>query len=81
METSNINIADNFFGMIKNLSTEVRLELISRISETLKESTKDIESSESWKSLFGAFDSDQSADEMINDLRNSRYTHRDIENL
>lgn len=81
MNTSNINIADNFFGMIKNLSVETRLELISRISESLKGATKDISSSDSWKSSFGAFDSKQSAEEIISDLRNARNTNRVIEEI
>ncbi len=81
METANINIADNYFGMIKNLSPEVRLDLISRISESLKETRINPDTSRSWKSLFGAFDSEQTADEIIMDLRESRYTNRDIEEI
>jgi hypothetical protein len=66
--------------MLKNLSADVRLELISRISNSLK-SDKAIEKSDSWKQLFGAFESSQSADELIEDLRKSRYTNREIEEL
>jgi len=59
-------IADNYFGMIKNLSPDIKLELISRISDSLREppSHKD----DSWKNLFGAYDSKQTADEIIDDL-------------
>ena len=80
MKTGNVNIADNYWGMIKNLSTDVRLELISRISNSLK-SDISVEKSDSWKLLFGAFESSQSADEIIEDLRKSRYTNREIEAL
>lgn len=80
MKAENVNIADNYWGMIKNLSADVRLELISRISISLK-SDKSIEKSDSWKTLFGAFESGQSADEIIEDLRKSRYTNREIEAL
>jgi hypothetical protein len=80
MKTGNINIADNYWGMIKNLSTDVRLELISRISNSLK-SDISVEKSDSWKLLFGAFESSQTADEIIEDLRKSRYTNREIEAL
>ena len=80
MKTENINIADNYWEMIKNLSADDRLELISRISNSLK-SGKTIEVSDSWKSLFGAFESEQSADEIIDDLRKSRNSNREIETL
>ena len=81
INTSNINIADNFFGMIKNQSIETRLDLISRISESLKNPSKHIDSSNSWKLLFGSFDSKQSAEEMITDIRNVRNTNKKIEDL
>lgn len=80
MKTGNANIADNYWGMIKNLSADVRLELISRISDSLK-SDISVEKTDSWKLLFGAFESSQSADEIIEDLRKSRYTNREIEAL
>ena len=81
MNTSNVNIADNFFGMIRNLSAETRLDLISRITESLKEPAQKKDYQDSWKSLFGAFESEQSAEEIINDLRDSRRTSRKIEDL
>jgi hypothetical protein len=78
MEAKNL-IADNYFGMIKNLSSDVKLELISRISDSLRESSS--QDNDTWKKLFGAFDSEQSAEEIIDDLRNSRFTNRQIEDL
>ena len=80
METNRIDIADNFFGMIKNLSTDVKLELISKITDSLKGTRKEFKD-DSWKELFGAWQSDQSAEEIIEDLRSSRYTNRQIEDL
>jgi len=78
MEVKNL-IADNYFGMIKNLSAEVKLELISRISDSLRGFSTP--KNDSWKKLFGAYDSKQSAEEIIEDLRNSRFTNREIEGL
>jgi len=77
MEARNL-IVDNYFEMIKNLSTDVKLELISRISDSLTD-TSGIKN-DSWKELFGAYDSEQTAEEIIDDLRKSRFTHREIEN-
>lgn len=78
MEAGN-TIVDNYFNVIKNLSPDIRLELISKISDSLR--TSKIKKDDSWKSLFGAFVSDESAEEIISHLRNSRYTERQIEDL
>lgn len=80
METNRIDIADNFFSMIKNLSADVKLELISKISNSLKGAKKEIRD-DSWKTLFGAWQSDESAEEMIEMIRASRNTNRQIEDL
>jgi hypothetical protein len=80
MKTNRIDIADNFFGMIKNLSADVKLELISKISDSLKGTKKEAKD-DSWKELFGAWQSDESAEEMIESIRASRHTNRQIEDL
>jgi hypothetical protein len=80
MKANEVNIADNFFGMLKNLSTDVKLELISKISESMKGAKAEAKDS-SWKKLYGAFESNQSADEIIKDIRSSRFTDRNIEEL
>jgi hypothetical protein len=78
MEAKNL-IVDNYFGMIKNLSADVKLELISRISDSLRKTSN--QENDSWKKLFGAFNDEQSAEEIIEDLRKSRFTNRQIEDL
>ncbi len=65
--------------MIKNLNPDIKLELISRISGSLKSSSNQV--NDSWKELFGAFGSEQSAEEIIADLRDTRFTNRKIEDL
>ncbi|MFP4026125.1 MAG: hypothetical protein ACLFVR_16510 [Thiohalospira sp.] len=80
MKTNSINIADNYFGMIKNLSVDVKLDLISKITDSLKK-TKTENTDDSWKKLFGAWESDQSAEEIIKELRASRHINRQIEDL
>lgn len=79
METNSIGIADNFFGMIKNLSADVKLELISKISNSLRGAKK--EKDDSWQKLFGAWHSDESAEDLIESIRASRHTNRQIEDL
>lgn len=78
MEARNI-IADNYFDMLKNLSPDIKLELISRMSESMR--TERTHDKESWKNLFGAFQSEHTAEEIIADLRKYRYVNREIEEL
>jgi hypothetical protein len=80
MKSNEINIADNFYGMLKNLSADVKLDLITKISESLKSSHIEAKN-DSWKKLYGAFKSDKDADEIINEIRSNRHTNRNIEDL
>lgn len=80
METNRIDIAENIFRMVKNLSADVKLELISKISDSLKETKKEVKD-DSWKKLFGAWESEESAEELIEEIRASRHTNRQIEDL
>jgi len=70
MKTENI-IADSCFNIIKDLSPDIKLELISKISDSLR--TSKVKTDDSWKSLFGAYVSDETAEEIITGLRNSRH--------
>lgn len=80
METNRIDIAENIFRMVKNLGADVKLEIISKITDSLKE-TKEETKDDSWKKLFGAWESEESAEEIIEEIRASRYTNRQIEDL
>ncbi|RUA33309.1 MAG: hypothetical protein DSY77_10605 [Bacteroidetes bacterium] len=80
MESKEIDIAENIFQIVKNLSSDVKLDLISKISKSI-ETTKDIPQDNSWKNLFGAWESDKSAEQIIEDIRADRYTNRQIEEL
>jgi hypothetical protein len=80
MEANRIDMAENIFRMVKNLSADVKLELISKITDSLKGTKKEAKD-DSWKKLFGAWESEESAEEIIEDIRASRYTNRQIEDL
>ena len=64
-------IVENYFGLIQNLNQRAKLELISRISNSMldKKGTKQ----EQLLSCFGAIVADQSADEMIESIYEARY--------
>jgi hypothetical protein len=79
MKTADLkfNLIDNYLGLLYNLSPDSKLELISKLSDSLKGSTK--HSKKSLSDLYGAFISKKSADEIITELKNSRNFNRKIE--
>ena len=66
----NIHLIDSYFGLLKNLNSDAKLELITRLSDSMKTSKK--VKGKSLKSLYGAFLSEQSADELIDDIKKAR---------
>ncbi|QRR03550.1 hypothetical protein [Dyadobacter sandarakinus] len=73
-----ISLADHYFGFLKNLDSESKLDLISKLSRSLEE----CQSGEiSLQSLFGAYQSEETADEIIAGIRSSRISNRNIEQL
>ena len=75
----NVNIADYYFAFLKNLKHDSKLDLITKLSESLKmkEKKEDI----SLQSLFGAYKSDETAEQIIAELRTSRTFNRNTESL
>ena len=79
LSTQNINLADYYFGFLKNLNQNSKLDLISKLSQSLKNSSE--VSDTSLQSLFGAYKSEETAEEIIAELRSSRVLNRNIEPL
>jgi len=79
MKATNINIIDSYIGLLNNLSPDSKLELISRLSQSLKSQKKPQE--KSIQELFGAFVSEKSAETIIEEIRQSRTFTRQIEEL
>lgn len=79
MRTSKINttIIDGYVGLLDNLSTSDKLDLISKLSDLVKTDLQKKKSS--FKESFGAFISNKSAEEQIEEIRSSRVFTRDIE--
>ncbi len=73
------NLIDSYLGLLKNLSPDSKIELISRLSDSLKDPKKPTDNS--LGNLFGAFISKESADEIITDLKGSRNFNRKTEGL
>lgn len=75
----NFNLIDSYLGLLKNLSPKSKLELISKLSDSLKGSKKPTDKSLS--DLYGAFVSKKSADEIMTELKSSRTFNRKTEGL
>ena len=68
-------LIDNYIGLINNLEPKYKLEIIEKISKSLRNREKITER----KSTFGAFISKKSAEEIIEDVRSARKFNRVIE--
>lgn len=73
-------LGNTYLGFLQNLSKEVQLDIISKWSIFLKnEEKKEDVKPDSY--FFGAWKSNQTAEEMIEDLRDSRVSTRKIMDL
>ena len=63
----NTSLIDNYFGLVKNLSPENKLTLIEKLTMTLKKDF--LNNKNSIRKSFGAWKSKNSADEIIDELR------------
>jgi len=73
----NTSIVDGYVGLLDNLSTDNKLDLISKLTASVKTDLTNKKSS--FKKAFDAFDSKKSAEEIIEEIRNSRVSTRQIE--
>ncbi|NOX86278.1 MAG: hypothetical protein GXO86_09995 [Chlorobi bacterium] len=79
MKTTDLNskFINNYFDLIKNLSLEQKLDIIEKLTKTIKGDI--VRKTKTLKKAFGAWKSEKSADEIINELRNSRHFNRHID--
>lgn len=81
MRTAEINttIVDGYVGLLHNLSTNNKLDLISKLTNSVK---TDLANKKSlFKKSFGAFESEKTAEEIIDEIRNSRVSSRQTESF
>jgi len=81
MKAADINttIIEGYLQMLDNLSPSNKLDLNSKLSASVKSDIRNKKSS--FKRAFGAFQSEKSADEIINEIRSSRTFTRQIEEI
>ena len=73
----NFNLTDSYLGLLENLSPDDKRELISKLSDSLKNSPNQVEenSNKSLDDLCGAFIFDKSSDDLLSELKSSRNNH------
>lgn len=84
MSTINISTAESaaskmYWNMLKDLSSDIKLELISRLSASLLEKKESSETSNWVSQLAGRWEDERTAEEIIADIRSSRTSNRDID--
>jgi hypothetical protein len=75
----NNTIIDGYIRLLDNLSPSNKLDLISKLTLSVKSDIA--EKKKSFYKAFGAWESKQTAEEMIREIRNSRTFNRQIEEL
>jgi hypothetical protein len=74
----NTTIVDCYFGLTQNMSNVNKKALINKLVDSIKPEDDD-EPYKNLKESFGALVTEQSAEEMIAEIRNSRLFNREIE--
>lgn len=68
-----------YWSMLKDLSVDVKLDLIARLSNSLLGKSKVTDESH-WASEFaGKWEDSRSAEEIVDDIRKSRTANREID--
>lgn len=82
MKSSDTNptLIESYYTLLKSLSPNNKLELISRLSKSMKTAKKK-EEGISLDALYGSWVSDQTADELVAELKAARNFSRKREEL
>jgi len=78
MTTTDKHIIDAYAGLFEGLSAINKIELIERLTKSLKSASGKTAKSNFYKS-FGAFESDKSAEDIISEIKSARkFRNKDI---
>ena len=72
-------VLDGYLRLAANLPFDSKLDLIAKLSAAVKVDVDSAHDKLSFKAAFGAFESEQTAEEIIAELRASRTSSRQIE--
>ncbi len=76
---TNFFLIEGYLKLLSTLDLDTRLELISKLTQTVKNDLGDRKNN--FFRSFGAWQSDETADEIIKDLRTSRSVSRQLESF
>lgn len=78
MKTDVTLIVNSYWKLLDHLSSEVKLRLIAKLSQSLVKSQVEEDKSRLADEFYGAWEDSRSAEEIIDDIRNSRVFNRHI---
>lgn len=70
MTTDNAIFIDNYFGLLSGLDRESKIQLMAKLSNSIAKESSNKE--DVVDKFFGAFETEKSAEQMIEEIRNSR---------
>ena len=81
MDTTDVNtkLIDSYIGLLKNMSSQNKLEFMLRLTETVE--TDIVAEQAMFYKAFGGWDENESADELIRTIKDSRTFNRATEEL
>ncbi|MEL7006580.1 MAG: hypothetical protein AAFN93_28230 [Bacteroidota bacterium] len=77
MDKAQKNILNLYWGLLKNLSNEWKLDLIEKLSQSVRENIDS--TTDQMELAFGAWEDERSADQLIGELTSNRRFNREIE--
>ncbi|MCB9230240.1 MAG: hypothetical protein H6581_01135 [Bacteroidia bacterium] len=78
MNTNQVLI-ESYLELLGKLGNESKLEIISRLADSMKERKES--GIKDFYDLYGAFEDEKSAEEMIEEIRNSRNFNRQVDSF
>jgi hypothetical protein len=75
MKTTSNNLINNYFVLLKSLSSDDKLELIAKLSQSMESQSKEMDTDKSWLSLFGALELEIPVEEFLADIKIERNFH------
>ena len=79
MDKANTDILDTYWGLIKTLNSSMRAILLERLQNSQEKA--ETQKRNARQRAFDSWQSHESAEELIQQLRNSRSTNRELESL
>jgi uncharacterized protein YegL len=76
--TMNESTLNKYFGVLENLDVNSKKKLIIKLTNSISSQS---ERRQKLDNIFGAWNGDETAEEIIEGIKNSRYNNREIEKL